>query len=45
MGGGMRHRKVSDALWAFLLGLMFGAPLGAFTIVVLVLGGAVQIAP
>lgn len=36
-----RPRRVSDALWAFLMGLMFGAPLGAFTLVALVVAGVV----
>lgn len=37
-----QSRKVSDALWAFLLGMVFGTSLGAFTMVVLVLGGALR---
>jgi hypothetical protein len=37
----IRPRRVSDALWAFLMGLMFGAPLGAFTLVLLVVAGVV----
>jgi hypothetical protein len=39
----IRPRRVSDALWAFLLGVTFGTALGAFTVIVLVFGGAVVV--